>query len=119
MNQTKPIPSDFQLVTGSGYVADMWNEAPFNNEYLQNGFVSAYAQHSYTEDFAEMLSIYITNPESYWTSMLNSAPTAAADAIEQKLGIVRQYLLELRDVLQRRQKDVVDGKINLTSLDIE
>lgn len=127
MNQTKPIPSDFQLVTGSGYVADMWNEAPFNSEYLQNGFVSAYAQHSYTEDFAEMLSIYITNPESYWTSMLNSAPTAAADAIEQKLGIVRQYLLdsfnididELRDVLQRRQKDVVDGKIDLTSLDIE
>ena len=127
MNQTKPIPSDFQLVTGSGYVADSWNESPFNSEYLQNGFISAYAQHSYTEDFAEMLSIYITNPKSYWDNTLASTSDAAAAAIEQKLGIVRQYMLdsfnididELRDVLQRRQADVIAGKVDLTGLDIE
>lgn len=127
LNQTKPIPSDFQLVTLSGYVADNWNAKPFNSEYLQNGFISAYAQHSYTEDFAEMLSIYITNSRSYWDSVLAQAPASAAAAIEQKLDIVRQYMLdsfninidELREVVQRRQSEVGSGKVDLDNLDID
>ena len=126
LNQTKPIPADFQLVTGSGYVADMWNEAPFNNEYRANGFISAYSQHSFTEDFAEMLSIYVTNPKSYWDNVISTASATAASALNQKIDIVRTYMEEsfgidideLREALQRRQADVVDGKIDLTDLTI-
>lgn len=126
LNQTKPMPTDFQLVTGSSYVADSWNESPFNSEYLDNGFISAYAQHSPTEDFAEMLSIYVTHPKSYWDNTVSRANAEAQSAIEQKLDIVRNYMKtsfnididELRDALQRRQADVVDGKVDLTDLSI-
>lgn len=126
LNQTKPIPADFQLVTGSGYVADMWNEDPFISEYRDNGFISAYSQHSYTEDFAEMLSIYVTNSKAYWDNVMSTASASTQSALSQKLDIVRTYMKdsfnididELRDALQRRQADVVEGKVDLTDLTI-
>ena len=126
LNQTKTMPVAFQTVTYDGYVGDMWSEPPYNAQYLQNGFISAYAQHSHTEDFAEMLSIFITNPASYWDSLLASAPSDAQSAINQKLDIVRDYMYssfnididELRNVVQRRQADVVAGKVDLTDLTV-
>ncbi len=127
LNQTKSIPADFQLVTGSGYVADMWNEEPYRSEYLQNGFISSYSQHSYTEDFAEMMSIYVTNSTEDWNKMLDAAPAESQAAILQKLDIVMTYMKgqynidmdELRAVLQRRQNDVAAGKIDLSDLTVK
>ncbi len=127
LNQTKSIPADYQLVTGDAYVADSWSTAPYNAEYLQNGFISAYAQMSYTEDFAEMLSIYITNPKEVWDERVGSAPAEAQGKINAKLDIVREYMATnfnididvLRDVLQRRQREVINGDVDLTSLSID
>lgn len=125
LNQTKNYPTDFSQITGSGYVADSWSEAPFNREYLQNGFISAYAQHSPGEDFAEMLSIYVTNTDEYWQYQLSSAGASAA-YISQKLDIVRDYMKtvwnidinQLRATILRRQNDVAKGKVDLTDLTI-
>ena len=126
LNQTKTMPVAFQTVTYDGYVGDMWSEPPYNSDYLNNGFISAYSQHSYGEDFAEMLSIYITNPASYWNETLAKASTDAQAALNQKLDIVRDYMKsnfnididELRDVLQRRQADVVAGKVDLSDVSV-
>lgn len=126
LNQTKTMPVAFQTVTYDGYVGDMWSEPPYNSGYLNNGFISAYSQHSYGEDFAEMLSIYITNPASYWNETLAKASTDAQAALNQKLDIVRDYMKsnfnididELRDVLQRRQADVVAGKVDLSDVSV-
>ena len=127
LNQTKSIPADFQLVTGSGYVADMWSESPFNQEYIDNGFISSYAQHSYQEDFAEMMSIYVTNSTEDWNAMLSEASSSSRELILQKLDIVRTYMEEhfnidmddLRATLQRRQNDVVSGKVDLSDLTVD
>lgn len=124
LNQTKNFPTDFAQVNGSGYVADSWSEEPFNTEYLHNGFISAYSQHSAGEDFAEMLSIYITNDQEYWDAQLAEAGTEQASFIKAKLDIVRDYMKtswsididELRETINRRQKDVVSGKIDLKDL---
>lgn len=125
MNQTKSIPADYQLVTGTGYVGDMWSESPYDQEYLANGFISAYAQNSYGEDFAEMLSIYITSSASTWAATMKNAG-AGATAINAKLDIVRRYMKEsfnididqLRDVVQRRQSDISEGKVDLEDLTV-
>ena len=127
LNQTKTIPAAFQTVTYDGYVGDMWSESPYNGQYLNNGFISSYAQHSYTEDFAEMLSIYITNSETAWNNTVASASTDGRSAISQKLDIVRDYMQsnfnididELRDVVQRRQADVVNNKVDLSDLTVK
>lgn len=127
LNQTKNYPTDFGQITGSGYVADSWSEEPFNVEYLQNGFISSYAQHSAGEDFAEMLSIYVTNPQSYWDAQLSAAGKTAAESITKKLDIVRDYMLisfdididQLRSTILRRQNDVVSGKVDLEDITIK
>ena len=141
MNQTKDIPADFQLVTGSKYVGDMWSEEPYNKEYLANGFITAYSQNSYQEDFAEMLSTYITNDASQWEEWLEEADKAAAEKakktgetttapselLSSKLDIVRRYMKEsfnididvLRETVQRRQADVFAGKVDLIDITVK
>ncbi len=127
LNQTKPIPTDFQLVTGNGYVADSWSEEPFNQIYLSRGFISSYAQHSYQEDFAEMMSIYITNDEASWENMLKGADSESLALIQQKLDIVKSYMSTsfgidldvLRNTLQRRQNEVFSGKVDLEDLTVK
>ncbi|MCF0175531.1 MAG: hypothetical protein HUJ94_01715 [Bacteroidales bacterium] len=126
LNQTKEFPAEYKLITGAGYVADSWSEAPFNTEYLQNGFISAYSQESDVEDFAEMLSVYITKTPEYWASQLKLAGDSAK-YITAKLDIVRQYMFDnfnididvLRDVIARRQGDVVKGLIDLSDITIK
>ena len=127
LNQTKPIPTDFQLVTGNGYVADSWSEEPFNQIYLSRGFISSYAQHSYQEDFAEMMSIYITNDEASCGNMLKGADSESLALIQQKLDIVKSYMSTsfgidldvLRNTLQRRQNEVFSGKVDLEDLTVK
>lgn len=124
MNQTKDYPADFQLITGTMYVADKWSESPFDMGYLQRGFISAYAQHSDKEDFAEMLSMFVCNSEARWNRWMFEAGADGARLITAKLDIVKSYMLNafnidiehLRASLQRRQKEVIEGYVSLTDL---
>lgn len=139
LNQTKDYPADFKLVTGSGYVADSWSNAPYNDAdvYLKRGFISDYAQHSDTEDFAEMMSLYITNTKEWWDTQMELAEGTYEDdpnqvktgreLIEAKLDIVRTYMQEIwkidmdkaRDAIQRRQAEILSGEVDLTDLTIK
>lgn len=127
LNQTKSIPAEFQLVTGNGYVADSWSEVPYKTIYLTRGFISDYAQHSYQEDFAEMMSIYVINDAESWEALLNEATNESAALIRQKLDIVKNYMITsygidmdiLRNILQRRQNEVLSGKIDLEDLTVK
>ncbi len=127
LNQTVDYPADFKEITGSGYVADSWSVEPYVTEYLKNGFISSYAQHSHQEDFAEMMSYYVTKTPEWWDAQLEAAGEPAAGYIRAKLDIVRTYLQEnfsidideLRDVIIRRQEDVVNGRLDLSDLTIK
>ena len=127
LNQTKAIPTEYQLVTGNGYVADNWSEEPYSEIYLSRGFISSYAQHSYQEDFAEMMSIYITNDADSWEALLKEADKESEALIQQKLDIVKNYMLTsfgidldtLRSILRRRQNEVFSGKVDLEDLTIK
>lgn len=139
LNQTKDYPANFKLVTGSGYVADSWSNEPFDAEdvYLKRGFISDYAQHSDKEDFAEMMSLYITNTKEWWDAQMKKAEDVYADdpdqvktgreLIEAKLDIVKNYMLEIwgidmdkaRAAIQRRQAEILEGKVDLLDLTIK
>lgn len=127
LNQTVNYPKDFAAVTADKYLADSWSSEPYNSEYLGRGFISAYAQQSDTEDFAEMLSLYVTNDETWWNSQLASAGDAA-ESIVAKMDIVRNYMQEsfgidpdkLRSsTILRREKDVTMGRVNLKDLSLK
>lgn len=135
MNQTKDIPVEFRSVTGSTYISDSWSTTRENP--LTHGYITAYSRSSYTEDFAEMLSVYITNTPEQWQEWLeeagegvassNSGELTGAAAIEQKLEIVRNYMREnfdidideLRDEILRRESDVINGNVDLTDLTVQ
>ena len=139
LNQTKDYPADFKLVTGKSYEADSWSDAPFDAEdvYLKRGFISDYAQHSDKEDFAEMMSLYITNTKEWWDAQMKKAEDVYADdpdqvktgreLIEAKLDIVKNYMQEIwgidmdkaRDAIQRRQAEILEGKVDLLDLTIK
>ena len=123
LNQTLAYPADFKEISGSDYIADEWN---LTGGWLQKGFITQYSQHSDREDFAEMLSTYITNTEEQWDAWMTQAGDGA-ETIQAKLDIVRSYMLSgfdididvLRSTILRRQDEVMDGRVDLTSVTVE
>lgn len=137
LNQTKDMPTSYQFVTPADYVADEWNSDQFKKAvtedgkgYLQKGFISAYSQHSYGEDFAEILSIYLCYPSETWEEWFEQADSNGAGGsqlIKAKLQLVKDYMAQswgidldkLRATVQTHQANVAAGKINLTNIDVD
>jgi substrate import-associated zinc metallohydrolase lipoprotein len=137
LNQTRDYPTSFRQVTPSSYVKDSQFEEPYLSNYLKRGFISAYAQTEPREDFAEMVSEYVTHTAEWWEEQLEAANTTwdgdpdqtetGRAFIEQKLDIVKAYMFdtwhidldELRDCILRRQTNVTEGLIDLTDLTVE
>lgn len=127
LNQTKEMPTGYQFITGETYVAGLWSDSPYNVGYLTRGYISAYSQMEYSEDFAEMLSMYVCYPESQWQAWMEEAGDEGAELINSKLTYVKQYMLNswnididtLRDVIQRRAADLEAGKIDLMDLTLK
>ena len=125
LNQTKDFPVKFSQVTPESYVTDSWNDT--DSDYLRRGFISKYSQHSDREDFAEMMSMYITNSPERWESWLNTAGDSGRSSLESKLDIVRDYmensfgidLDQLRSVILRREGELASGQVDIESLDIK
>jgi len=126
LNQTKDYPADFKLITGSSYVADSWSEGSLAVDFLPRGFITNYAQHSDTEDFAEMMSMYICSSEATWNAFMEEAGEKGKPLITAKLDMVKDYMQtafnidldKLRASIQRRQKDVIAGRVDLKDLTV-
>ena len=127
LNQTKEYSAEFKLITGNSYVADSWSKEPFDVGYLERGFISDYAQHSDTEDFAEMMSLYVTNSKEQWDEWMAEAGENGAPLLQAKLDIVKRYMKDswgidmdkLRDTILRRQADLAAGKVDLTDISVK
>lgn len=134
LNQTKSYTAEFQKVNGNLYIGDAWSSKEGVTGYLQRGFITAYSQMEAREDFAEMLSMYITNTPEQWAKWMAEAAKDAktgqkapgAGFIAKKLEMVRVYMRDefnididvLRDEILRREGDVINGYVNLTNLKI-
>ena len=109
LNQRKPYNPAFDLVTQSGYVSGNWLNVS-TRDARRAGFISPYAMMNGAEDFAEMLSFYVTYTPQAWQAILDEAGTRGANLINQKLTLIKEYtqsswgldLDQLRDVVIRR-----------------
>lgn len=109
LNQRKPYNPAFDLVTQSGYISGNWLNVSTRDAH-RAGFVSPYAMMNGAEDFAEMLSFYVTYTPQAWQAILDEAGTRGANLINQKLTLIKDYtqsswgldLDQLRDVVIRR-----------------
>ena len=121
LNQTKPYSTDFNAISGPDYVTDTWSDAwkGGDAEAQKSGFISAYASSEPGEDFVELLSIYVTNPASYWNNIIKNAGDGAAK-IQQKFEIVYNYMLNSWNIdLNELRDNIQAGQAQIETLDLE
>lgn len=113
LNQTKAYDPAYDRITEADYIGSDWYQMQ-DEEARQEGFISAYAMDRGSEDFAEMVSIYVTNTADTWEAFMQQAGETGRPILEQKFEIVYNYMRdswgvdldELREVVQRRQNEI-------------
>ena len=114
LHQTKNYSTDFNLISASNYQSSSWVNVT-DQDALDMGFVSPYASSETQEDFVEIIAIYVTNTKAYWDALVGSASEEGQEMINQKLALVKDYMLttwgidmdELRSIVQRRSQEVL------------
>ena len=110
LHQTKNYPTEFNNVTKDSYQSTSWVNLKDSVTAWKMGYITPYASMETQEDFVEILSTYITNPQSYWDYVLEKADpkfnatlqegyesyvtptTNGRELISQKLQIVRDWM---------------------------
>ena len=137
LNQTKTYPETFGTITSTTYVGDACFST--DNYWRGRGYITAYAQSEHREDFAELVSEYITHDAAWWEETLKAAHDETAtvrktnpdapygdEILQSKMDIVIAYLQdswgisldELRDILLRRFNDVANGRVDLNTVEL-
>ena len=121
LDQTTNLPSEWEDITASGYVAS-WSQTGETEELsIKLGFVSRYSRANPGEDFAEMLSLIVTNGRAWFDARVAQAQhyynTEAlaynpATALRKKESMVEQYMLNTWGV---PLYDMPDGRKGLES----
>lgn len=114
LHQTKNYSTDFNLISPSDYQSASWVNLT-DQSALDKGFVSKYAASEAQEDFVEIISIYVTNTEEAWDALVGKASEEGQDRINQKLDLVKDYMLttwginmdDLREIVLRRSNDIL------------
>lgn len=119
LNQKIPYDQSFKLITESGYVSGDWYTISDKTAH-QAGFVTPYAMVEPLEDFAEMLSGYVTMSQSEWNAILDDAGTTGAASISAKLDIVRNYMQESWNVdIDQLRAAVLRRASTLSAVDLK
>ena len=113
LNQTKAYDPAYDRITEADYRGSDWYQM-LDEEARQEGFISADAMDRGSEDFAEMVSIYVTNTADTWEAFMQQAGETGRPILEQKFEIVYNYMRdswgvdldELREEVQRRQNEI-------------
>ena len=113
LNQKIPYDENFQHISEGNYVSGDWYQKR-TSAANKKGFVTPYAMSEPLEDFAEMLSVYVTTSPSGWQKIMHTAGTTGAPFIQAKLDMVRAYMKnswkldidELRSIVLRRASEI-------------
>lgn len=124
LDARKPRPKDFDEVSGSGYVGDVYDTHYTSREAaLRAGFLTPYAAHSAAEDFTITFGEYFYHTSAEWEALLTTAGADGRAIIMSKFEIVYAYMRdewnldldELRTVSLRRKDEAKN--LDLTILD--
>lgn len=118
LNQKIPYDKAFDQITESSYISGDWYL--YSDTYAhQHGFVSPYSMAEPKEDFAELLSYYVTISPEEWDAIVADGGAEGGALLTEKIKFVRTYMQEswnvsidqLRQAVQHRAKE-------LSSLDL-
>lgn len=120
LNQKKAYDMAFNKISESDYIGSSWNQV-YEQEALSKGFITNYAMDRATEDFAELLSVYVTSTAEQWENKLLTAGENGSKIIKKKMDIVYNYMKQswkldldtLRDVVLRRQQELKELNLSI------
>lgn len=119
LNQKKPYNTAFTLISKSDYVSSNRSHQKESDAH-HAGFVSPYARSNGFEDFAETLAFYVTLTPAQWNDIFKDADTSGAPIINQKLEIIKDYMLTSWYVdLDRLRASVLGRGDNVRHLDLQ
>ncbi len=115
LHQTVEFPTEFNDVSSGKYTGAGWVNIT-DDEAVKRGFITGYGSTEVHEDFAEIVSNYITHTQEWWDGRMNVAGTEGATTITRKLNIAKTYMMEtwnidldlLRSIVLRRSSEVAD-----------
>ena len=82
--------------------------------------MTAYAMDQPDEDFAETISCYITNDQTWWDNLLKGAGEKGASLITQKFEIAKTYLRDSWNIDINQLRATVLRRCNeIPELDLE
>lgn len=112
LHQHKKWPVAFNEVSAGDYLPGTWynSDVATMSVYAPLGFVTAYSRKQDSEDVAEVTAAIICWTDAQWTQLYNAAGEAGTKKINQKVEIMKKYMLEsygvdldkLREVARRR-----------------
>ncbi|MDO4163626.1 MAG: putative zinc-binding metallopeptidase [Bacteroides sp.] len=113
LHQTIEFQQEFYEISSGQYTGSGWVNIS-DETALARGFITAYGSNEVHEDFAEMVSNYVTHDADWWSEQMSIAGSGAT-YIEQKLELVKEYMTDsweidldsLRDIVQRRSEQVI------------
>jgi len=112
LNQTTSYQKEFPLITPAGYTAD-WNNS---SVFAANGFITQYAQAAPGEDFAEMVSIMLTEGKQGYEAILRANPSTTAVAqIRKKEDLVVSYFKQVWNIDVYALQNRVQAALNQTA----
>jgi substrate import-associated zinc metallohydrolase lipoprotein len=123
LNQTKNYDTDYDQISSGLYIGGDWYKNT-DTEARKLGFIRNYSMSYATEDYADMLSVYVISTSDEWDGYLEEAEESGAAIITQKLEMIRTYMTtewgididELRDAVNRRMNDICNGKVDLNPI---
>lgn len=126
LTQKIAYDTSFNKVSDGSYISGDWYSLS-DTQARKKGFVTAYAMSEANEDFAEMLSVYVTSSEATWQQILDTAGNTlvasnmtAAQAITAKMNLVKSYMLSSWQLdLDKLREAVLHRANELPSLDLE
>lgn len=119
LHQNKDYSNDFREITPSAYVGGSWNTIS-NAAALQAGFISPYSMKEYNEDFVELIAHYITYTDAQWNAAMTTAGATGSARIEEKMAIVKSYMINTWDVdLDALKAEVLARGNNLSNVDLD
>lgn len=116
LHQIKVIPVEFKTITPADYSPTGWQNRP-TLEALKLGFITPYASNEPQEDFAEIISSYVTMTDVAWNNALTDAASDGADGavkINRKLEMAKNWLKaswnidieQLRSIIAKRSANI-------------
>lgn len=120
MHQTTDYTTDFDRISAVDYKGDSWSSTWENEkEALKKGFISQYSSKEPNEDFVELIAYYVTNTEESWNKMLEPAGDEGRSIINQKMSIVKTYMLDVWQInLDKLRAEVMERADKLNNQDL-